>query len=277
MSVEPKKIARFAAVGDLLLCKGPDGTPYRRDPGLISPAVRSILAESDVLLANLEFTLPGDGRQVATEPRVVGTPEMVRWVATAGFNVVSLANNHAFDCMDGGFVKVCGLLDELGIRHFGAGMNLDEAAAPAVVELHGVRVALLGAADQRSGVSRFAAAGQWGVAPLDVDRLARQIQDLRAAVHHVVVSVHWGEERFSIPSPGQIEQARALVCAGASMVLGHHPHVLQGLELYRGRRSPIRSGISLPMKCTSPMETRSDGIARGGRDAFCWRNSATPR
>jgi hypothetical protein len=226
------KLVRLAAVGDLLLCPDPQGTDYGRDSRLISPGLHDLLAECDLLLANLEFTLPGDGRQVATEPRVVGTPELVRWVAAAGFNVVSLANNHAFDCMEGGFLKMRGLLDELGIRRFGAGMDLDEAATPAIVETHGVRVAFLGAADQRSGVSQFAGPGQWGVAPLDVDRLARQIQDLRAKVHHVIVSIHWGEERFSIPSPGQIEQARALADAGASMVLGHHPHVLQGLELY---------------------------------------------
>ena len=122
----------------------------------------------------------------------------------------------------------------LELRHFGAGMNLDEAAAPAIVEAGGLRLAFLAAVDQRSGPYRFAAEDQWGVAPLDVDRLARQIRDLREQVHHVVVSVHWGEERFLIPSPVQIEQAHAIVDAGASIVLGHHPHVLQGLEFYRG-------------------------------------------
>jgi hypothetical protein len=227
-------VLRLAAVGDLLLCKGCEGTSSLRDPALIAPAVRSILAECDVVFANLEFTLPGDGRHIATEPRVVGEPEFVRAVAAAGFKVVSLANNHVFDCLDGGFRQLRGLLDELGLRHFGAGMNLDEAAAPAIVEANGLRLAFLAAVDQRSGPYRFAAEGQWGVAPLDVDRLARQIQDLRKNVHHVIVSIHWGEERFLIPSPVQIGQARALAEAGASIILGHHPHVLQGLEFHRG-------------------------------------------
>ena len=225
---------RLAAVGDLLLCNGPDGIPCHRDPDLISPAIRSILTECEVLFANLEFTLPGGGQCVPTEPRVVGSPALVRSVAAAGFNVVTLANNHAFDGLDGGFRQLRGLLDELGLRHFGAGMNLDEAAAPAIVEVNGVRLAFLAAVDQRSGPYRFAAEHQWGVAPLDIDGLARRIQDLRQQVHHVIVSVHWCEERFLIPSPLQIEQAHALIEAGASIVLGHHPHVLQGLEVYRG-------------------------------------------
>jgi hypothetical protein len=235
MAVDSQKTTiRFAAVGDLLLCKGSAAAPYGREREWISPGVRAILAECDVLFGNLEFTLPGDGRHVPTEPRVVGSQEFVRSVAAAGFNVLSLANNHAFDHLGGGFQQLRSVVDELGIRHCGAGMNLDEAAAPAIVEVNGLRLAFLAAADQRSGPYQFAAADKWGVAPFDVDRLARQIQSLRGQVHHVIVSIHWGEERFLIPSPAQIEQARALIDAGASMVLGHHPHVLQGLEMYHG-------------------------------------------
>jgi hypothetical protein len=227
-------LVRFAAVGDLLLAPDPAGTPYLRDPGLISPEVRAVLAECDVVFGNLECTLPGDGRSVPAEPRVIATPELVRAVKAAGFTVVTLANNHTFDCFQPGYENLRGLLEELGLPHFGAGMNLDEAAAPAILETHGLRLAFLGAVDHLSGPYQFATPHQWGVAPLDVDRLTRQIRDLRPHADHVLVSLHWGEERFLIPSPTQIDQAHALVEAGASLVLGHHPHVLQGLEIRRG-------------------------------------------
>jgi poly-gamma-glutamate synthesis protein (capsule biosynthesis protein) len=75
---------------------------------------------------------------------------------SAGFNVVTLANNHAFDCMEGGFQEVRSVLDELGLRHFGAGMNLDQATAPAIVECNGLRVAFIAAVDQRSRPYQFA-------------------------------------------------------------------------------------------------------------------------
>jgi poly-gamma-glutamate synthesis protein (capsule biosynthesis protein) len=225
---------RFAAVGDLLLAPGPAGTPYPRDPGLVSPEVRSLLAQCDVVFGNLECTLPGDGRSIPTEPRVIATPDLVQAVKAAGFSVVTLANNHTFDCFQPGYENLRALLAELGLPHFGAGMDLGEAAAPAMVETNGLRLAFLGAVDQHSGPYQFAAAGQWGVAPLDVDRLTKQIRELSSHVDHVLVSLHWGEERFLIPSPVQIEQAHALVDAGASMVLGHHPHVIQGLEIRRG-------------------------------------------
>lgn len=236
MSTTPplRRAVRLAAVGDLLLAPDPTGTPYLRDPDLLGPEVRGVLSGCDVVFGNLECGLAGDGPCVPTEPRVMAGPDLVRAVKAAGFSVVSLANNHVFDGLEAGFRDLRSLLDEIGLPHFGAGMNLDEAAAPAILDASGLRVALLGAVDERSRPYRFATATQAGVAPLDTVRLVRQIGELRAHVHHVLVSIHWGEERFSIPSPAQIDLARALVEAGASMVLGHHPHVLQGLEIRSG-------------------------------------------
>ena len=241
---------RLVAVGDLLLAAGPGGTrpgrgaggrgPGGRDaeggvpPGMFA-GVAETLAKGDVVFGNLECSLPGGGAMVPTEPRVIATPELVRQVAAAGFNVVSLANNHMFDCLAEGFRRVRDLLDELGVAHFGAGDDLDEASRPAVVTVRGVRVAFLGAADERSGTRPMAGPGLWGVAGLDIDRLTRQVRELTGQVEHVIVSPHWGEERLAIPSPEQIDQARKLIDAGASMVIGHHPHVIQGLELRRGR------------------------------------------
>lgn len=220
---------RLVAAGDLLM---PAGYAAVGDP--FAP-MADVLSDGDVVLANLECTLPGDGGTVDTEPRVIAEPGLIRLAASAGFNVVTLANNHMFDCLQAGFHRLRDLLDELGVAHFGAGDDLDEAAAPAIIEKRGVRLAFLGAADERSGTRPMAAPGRWGVAPLDADRLTGQIRELAGEVDHVIVSPHWGEERFAIPSPEQIDQARAMIDAGASMVLGHHPHVVQGMEPWRGR------------------------------------------
>jgi len=222
-------------VGDVLLASGPCASQPGRDPALLAPDVRAVLAECDLVIGNLEFTLPGDGRHVPSEPRVVAEPECVAAVAAAGLHAVSLANNHVFDCLEAGFLRLRGRLQQDGLRHFGAGMDLAEASAAAVVEVNGARLALLGAADLQSGPYQFAETDRFGVAPLDVPRLVDQIGRLHSEVDHVIVSLHWGQERFLIPSPAQIEQARALVDAGASMVLGHHPHVLQGVESWRDR------------------------------------------
>ena len=232
---EPPKAIRLAAVGDILLSRSSQDESPRRGPALMSADLQALVAECDLVVGNLECTLPGDGRHVPTEPRVVATPGDLDAVAAAGLHVVTLANNHMFDCMEPGFLRLRRQLDEAGIRSFGAGMNLAEAEAPALVLVGGTKIAFLGAADRRSGPYQFAAAGQFGVAPLDLPRLVERIGVLRSEVDHVIVSLHWGEERLDIPSPVQIEQGRALIDAGASMVLGHHPHVLQGLEWWRER------------------------------------------
>jgi capsule synthesis protein PGA_cap len=225
---------RFAAMGDLLLPAGPDGAGQGRDAQRLLSPLRALLGDFDVVLGNLECTLPGDGGLVPTEPRVISSPEHIRDALSAGFNVVSLANNHAFDCFDPGFDRVRTLLDKAGVKSFGAGRNLEEATAPTIMETRGLRLAFLGAVDERTGPNRFATTNSSGVAPMDSARMLDQVRRLRDDVDHVIVIPHWGEERFAIPSPAQVQLARDLVDAGASMVLGHHPHVVQGMETWRG-------------------------------------------
>ena len=248
------RCVRFAAAGDILLASPAPGASASSYSDSIYGDVKDLFADCDVVLGNLECTLPGVGETVPTEPRVIATPELVRTVKPAGFNVLTLANNHAFDCLAAGFHHVRGLLDELGIAHFGAGDNLEEASRPAVLEANGIRIAFLAAVGRRTGAAHVATTDHWGVAPMDVDRLADDIRRLRDEVHHVILSLHWGEERFLIPSPEQVEQAHRLADAGASMIIGHHPHVIQGMEVYRG--VPIIYSLGNLVACEVPY---SDG------------------
>ena len=227
-------VVRLAAVGDVLLATDPSGLGPTCDAEARLDGVRGLLEGCDIVVGNLECALPGSGETVPTEPRVVATPHLVRRVVEGTFNVVSLANNHTFDCLEGGYHQVRDLLKEIQVSCFGAGDDLEGAAAPAVLNVKGIRVALLGAVDERSGARQFAGPHQCGVAPFDMGRMADDIRRLCRQVDHVVVSLHWGEERFLFPSPMQIEQARALAEAGASLVLGHHPHVIQGMEVHQG-------------------------------------------
>jgi len=231
-SNRPPGTLRLAAVGDFLLTDGQGGAALA--PERLA-GIRPFLEACDLVLGNLECTLPGDEGAVPTEPRVIATPQSIRAALGRTFRVVTLANNHAFDCFASGFRRVKAVLADLGVAHFGAGETLAEAEAPAVLAVGGARVALLGAVDERSGPTPVASADGPGVAPLDVARLADRIAAARADADHVVVSVHWGEERFLIPSPAQVDAARRLVEAGASLVIGHHPHVVQGLETWQGR------------------------------------------
>lgn len=221
---------RLGAVGDILLTDRSEADA----PRVMGDELSRQLERCDIVLANLECTLPGNGPTVPTEPRVVTTPGRIRAALAWGVDVVCLANNHMFDHLDAGFRNTRQLLDELGIPWFGAGETLEEATQPAIVKAADASLAFIGAVDHRSGPARFATPDGYGVAPLDVSRLMNQIGELRADGHRVIVSVHWGEERFLIPSPQQIEAAHRLAEAGAVAIIGHHPHVVQGLETRAG-------------------------------------------
>lgn len=227
---------RLAAVGDLLLTTRPGSALPGRGLEALSEEIRQLFADCDLVLANLECTLPS-GDLVASEPRVLADESQLRGLPSAGIQAVTLGNNHAFDAGDAGFHRLTTLLDETGIAWCGAGRDLAEAEQPLLINVKDLRLALLPAVAGSSGMYHFAAATSSGVAPLDTDALCRRIATLRREVDHVILAPHWGEERFRFPSPTQIDQARAFIEAGASLVLGHHPHVVQGLEFYR--QAPI--------------------------------------
>jgi len=240
----PQAKIRLAVLGDLMLITKAGAAAPDRGLECLSAELLQILSACDVVFANLECTLPAerdalDGllpkEAVPTEPLVLTTEKQMRTVTEAGIRAVTLGNNHMFDCLDAGFQRTTRLLDEMEVLWCGAGRDLEEACQPAITEINGISLAFIGAVDNSSGAYRFADPVSSGVAPLDTEDLCKRITKLKNHVNHIIVSPHWGEERFRIPSPKQQKQARAFIDAGAGMVLGHHPHVLQGMEYYRGK------------------------------------------
>jgi poly-gamma-glutamate synthesis protein (capsule biosynthesis protein) len=199
--------------------------------------VRAHLRDADVAFVNLESPLSDQGAPL-TEKDVTfrGRPALVGGLQSAGIDLVSLANNHALDWGPGALEDTLQRLSAAGVGAAGAGANLSSARRAAVVETTSGRVALLAfsnvlPAGFPAGESRP------GVNPARPDR-ERVLADIRtAAKEHewVLVSFHWGVEYERRPTADQQELARAAVDAGADLVLGHHPHVIQGLELYRDR------------------------------------------
>lgn len=228
-----KQKIRLACVGDILFTDGPGSIATGRGLDALSNECKTLLVGCDLVFANLECTLGGTGK-VPTEPRLVATEKQMGSLSEAGVQVVSIGNNHAFDCLDEGFHKTRSYLERSGIYWCGAGENLKEAMRPAILDVGGYRLAFLAVVDSSSEPYRFAGESASGVAPLDASLICGLIDTLRDQVDHIIVSPHWGRERFRVPSPQQIEQAHLFIDAGASMVVGHHPHVIQGLEIYMG-------------------------------------------
>jgi poly-gamma-glutamate synthesis protein (capsule biosynthesis protein) len=155
---------------------------------------------------------------------------------------MSLSNNHIMDYYEKGLFDTMELLDQNSIVHTGGGRNIDEARKMAVIEKNGIKVGLLAYTDMAEIVfagdpylSFAAGPEKSGVVPRKYETIKEDIRKNRDQVDLLVVSLHWGiEESFRI-SGDQVEFAHDLIDDGADIILGHHPHQFQGIELYKGK------------------------------------------
>jgi len=156
-----------------------------------------------------------------------------RWGQTlveAGFDLGTLANNHALDFGPAALAEAVGRLQEAGIATVGVGPDAEATARPVIREINGVRLAFLAFNDVPDPGDRPEDGG-WTRAAWDRQRGTAAIAAARAQADAVVVSIHWGYEYELRADPAQRDQARAMLDAGADLVLGHHPHVVQDTEL----------------------------------------------
>lgn len=189
--------------------------------------VRRELRQKDLLFGNLETVLTTSGdpsckRWVNTNPPEAGT-----YLRDAGFDILSVANNHTLDLGRIGFEKTLDVLESHGIAYVG-GARGDTPPRGLVVERNGIRLGFLG---YTSGM--FRSPPGVTVSRLNKRRIIRDIKALKDLCDSIVVSLHWGTENVYYPSPNQIKLARSLIDSGASLILGHHSHTIQGLERYK--------------------------------------------
>lgn len=225
-------VVTIAALGDLMLAGEWDEVS---SSGTMEESLGGLreLVQADVLFANLEATVPGDGETITKQPRLIGQRATVEAALKClRLNVASLANNHTFDAHLEGFSKIRGLLNDLGITFLGAGQDLEEASRPVILERGGLSFGWLAFTDHETHPSHVASSDGYGVNPLEQDDAEEQVIALAKQVNHVVISIHWGVEYCHLPAPAQITLARRLIDAGASLVIGHHAHVIQGVEAY---------------------------------------------
>jgi poly-gamma-glutamate synthesis protein (capsule biosynthesis protein) len=194
------------------------------------------LRPPDLTIGNLETPVSRRGSPVQKEYAYRSPPEALPALVQAGFDVVNLANNHVLDYGENALLDTLDYLDQAGLRHVGAGRDADNAFQPAVVEKNGVRIAFLGFSRVVPFVSWKAGKGHPGVADTyEETRPVQAIEQAKRDADLVVVIVHWGIEREDRPEDYQVRLARKYIDAGADLVIGGHPHVLQGLEFYKGK------------------------------------------
>jgi poly-gamma-glutamate synthesis protein (capsule biosynthesis protein) len=228
------------AVGDIMLDRSVGASIAQRGPRFPFEAVMPLLAGSHIRLANLELPLTERGQRARKDYTFRAPPSVVEGLRAAGFNLLTLANNHVLDYGPEGLLDTMATLDRAGIPYVGAGRNAEAAHAPVLLAVQGLRIAVLGYVNTpNDGVSGWVAentragAAVPGVAWGTADAIRRDVAAARARADLVVVALHAGWEYTGPPSPVQRQLAYAAIDAGAALVLGAHPHVLQGIEFYK--------------------------------------------
>lgn len=256
-------MAGIAAADSIVIAAGGDvGTGHQPPESAFDP-VREVLRPADIRIAQVErlFTERGEYQfqSLALKLEVRQHPRVAACFATVPFDVLTLAGNHVGDWGVQAIEDTIDTFGALGIPAIGIGRTIAEARRPAVLERKGRRIAFLSycsvllpqywATEERPGCAPMRALTfyeqyeyQPGSPPRivtvphrqDLDALVADVRAAREIADHVVVSLHWGLHYVPRPQEYQPVVAHAAIDAGACAILGHHPHQLQAVEVYKG-------------------------------------------
>lgn len=227
------------AAGDILLARDVEKIEKKHTPGYMFRHVASKLADADISIINLETSVSKRGTPKPGKPRSItlrADPSMLAGLKDSGVDVVSLSNNHATDYGADALKDTIAHTSSLGIGSFGAGMNEDEARKPYFIERKGQQIAFIGYAEPVWNMYR-AGKKSPGVSLLITDEIVRDIRNLRKGNPGLLIIpvLHWCDEFSHYPADRYVKIAHALIDAGADGIIGHHTHVLDGVEIYKGK------------------------------------------
>lgn len=223
--VQTKKIT-VSAIGDCVIgtdCNFDKNTNFdafymvKKNPGYFFEKVAPVLSKDDLTIANMEGTLTESNERAVKQFAFRGKPEYTSVLNAGSIEAMNLANNHSKDYGETGYEDTIRYLEEAGIVTFGYDRT-------AIMKIHGISVGLVGIYELAEGMGKMD----------QVKELTEQIRQQGAQL--VIVSFHWGTEKANNPDDTQKALAHAAIDSGADLVLGHHPHVLQGIETYKGKK-----------------------------------------
>lgn len=245
-------IVTMAAAGDLLIqnaVKDAAAAADRKDPdgrslnhsgfGPLFVGVAAELSDADLAFANLESPI-AEKPPRASVPYVFNAPAaLVPALREAGLDVVSFANNHVYDQLTTGFAQTLDALDEGGLPYLGAGRSCEEAWRARLFSVNDMTIAFLGATTIHNERPQRKDGDPCSFLFDEAVALSEVAAARAAGADFVVLSIHWGVEYATTPRAQEIELAHRLLDGGVDVILGHHPHVLQPVEIYEARDGRI--------------------------------------
>lgn len=228
-----EELIELVAVGDIMLSRTIEERMdlYGSDYPFLGTA--DLIRSADIAIGNLECPLSAVGEPIDKRFTFRAHPRHAPALAQAGFDVLSLANNHLLDFGREGLVETMEALQRQGLAHVGAGLSYQEAHRPLIWQGKGRTVAFLAYAASRWKGSSEVPTAEW-IAFAELDTIREDVRQTREQADLVVVIMHLGTEYQGYPDDEQLVVSRAAIEAGASLVIGHHPHVVQGTASYGG-------------------------------------------
>jgi poly-gamma-glutamate synthesis protein (capsule biosynthesis protein) len=224
----------FCAVGDILLDRGILTQDKATGLGFFFDEVSPLIKKNDLAFCNLECSISDSGSPLNKKYIFHAEPESLINLKKAGFNIISIANNHTLDWGRDAFIETKLHIEKNNMFPVGGGNNQQEARKTVVIERNGLKFAFLGYINMLLEDIPFLEdkpAPAWAT----VDEIISEIKNVRDKVDFVIVSFHWGVEFQQYPTINQTQIAHKLIDEGADLIIGHHPHVLNRIEQYKGK------------------------------------------
>lgn len=271
--IDTKGNINLSFVGDISLADNWEIMPYYDSRGkgvygIIGEEVVDIMKSSDITIANNEFTVSNMGNKLPNKLYTFrAKPERLSIYNEMGVDLVSIANNHAYDYGEEAFLDTLDSLKEYNIAYVGGGRDISEARKPYYFIAGGYKIAFIGATraekyiltpeatERRSGVFRA----------YDPTMLLETISEVKKKSDYVILLIHWGKEDSHELEEVQIKTSKMYIDAGADLLIGSHAHVLQGMEFYKDKLIAYNLGDFIFNRETKDTGILSISIANDGK------------
>lgn len=241
--LESNEVSTLSFVGDISLADNWYIMPKydernKKVLGILSEEVLKIMNESDLMVANSEFTVSKRGSAMKGKQYTFrAKPERLSIYYEMGVDLLTLANNHVYDYGKDAFLDMLDSFDKYKLPHIGAGHNLEEAEKPYYFIINGYKIAFLNATRAEKYImTPGATKNSEGVFRCyDSEELLKQIRKTKKESDYVITILHYGKEGYHDLEDVQIKLSKDAIDAGSDVIIGHHAHVLQGIEFYKDK------------------------------------------
>lgn len=236
---EETKTVTISMVGDMLFYGTVDSYMKKYGDAYVLEGYGPLIKKSDIVLGNLETPMSHRGEPMEEKQYTFrGRPEVLKILKENNFSAVSIANNHVLDYGTDAFLDTLDNLKKYEILYAGGGINREEAEKGAIIERNGIKVGFLAFTKVVPVVDWYAGKNKPGIIgayKVHEKEFVRIIQEMKMNCDVLVVSVHWGQEGTTTIRDEEKYIGRCMIDAGADIIMGHHPHIVQGIEIYKNK------------------------------------------